>query len=339
MGIQEMNRPQNYINHVTLVLDASSSMQKHSSKLVEVVDAQIAYLAQRSKELDQETRVTVYTFSYSKEIHCLVYDKDVLRMPSIKGLYRPSGMTALVDATLLSLSDLQLTPQKYGEHAFLFYVLTDGMENNSNGTPASLKRAMDSLPDHWTVGVLVPNKNAVFDVQHFGFAPNNIELWDANTAQGITEGANKIRQATDNFMVGRTTGQRGTSNLFKLATVSESDIASKLVALTKGSFNVYEVLKDSRIDEFVTAQQRSPYKIGRGYYQLTKRETIQMNKDIAIQHPNGTVYAGAEARKLLGLPDGQSVRVTPGAHSYRIYVQSTAPNRKLLAGTSVLVMR
>jgi len=333
------SQPQNYINHVTLVLDASSSMKKHASKLVEVVDAQIAYLAQRSKELDQETRVTVYTFSYSNEIHCLIYDKDVLRMPSIKGLYNPDGMTALVDATVLALTDLKLTPEKYGEHAFLFYVLTDGIENNSTQPYSTLNRVMESLPDHWTVAALVPNSNAIFEVKRFGFSSNNVEVWDATTAQGITEGANKIRQATDNFMVGRTTGQRGTSNLFKLASVSPDDIAANLSALTKGSYSVYAVGSDSRIDEFVRLMTGHPYQIGSGYYQLTKRETIQMNKRIVIQHPNGTVYSGADARKLLGLPEGQSVRVTPGDYAYTIFVQSTAPNRKLLGGTDVLVMR
>ncbi len=44
----------------SLVLDASSSMSHLSRKVVEVADQQIAYLARRSRELDQETRVTVY---------------------------------------------------------------------------------------------------------------------------------------------------------------------------------------------------------------------------------------------------------------------------------------
>ncbi|MEU3878202.1 hypothetical protein AB0E87_30690, partial [Streptomyces sp. NPDC029704] len=89
-----MSGNQNYINHVALVLDASSSMSHLSQKVVEVADQQIAYLARRSQELDQETRVTVYVFA--DKVECVIYDKDVLRMPSLKQLYRVGGMTALL---------------------------------------------------------------------------------------------------------------------------------------------------------------------------------------------------------------------------------------------------
>lgn len=50
------NKAANYINHIALVLDASGSMQYLAQDVVKVADNQIAYLAQRSNELDQETR-------------------------------------------------------------------------------------------------------------------------------------------------------------------------------------------------------------------------------------------------------------------------------------------
>ncbi len=339
MSKVQQKQEQNYINHVVLVLDASSSMQKHAAKLVEVVDAQIAYLAQRSKELDQETRVTVYVFSYRDNIQRLIYDKDVLRMPSIKGLYVPCGMTALVDATLVALGDLGLTPEKYGEHAFLFYAFTDGIENNSRNGPGTLFTELAKLPDHWTVAALVPNRTAVFEAKKFGFPAGNVEVWDATTAQGITEGVDKVRQATDNFMVGRSKGVRGSTNLFSLNVVSERDFAANLVSLTPGSYDFGYVAEDTRIDDYVSRAQKRPYVIGRGYYQLTKTETIQAKKNVVILTSNNEVYGGAEARKMLGLPDDQSVRVKPGDHPYTIFVQSTAPNRKLIRGTRVLMMR
>jgi hypothetical protein len=86
-----MLKVENIINHIVLVLDASDSMRDIKNDVVKVADNQIQYLATRSKELDQETRITVYTFEggnyYSpKNIQCLIYDKDVLRVPSIAGL-------------------------------------------------------------------------------------------------------------------------------------------------------------------------------------------------------------------------------------------------------------
>jgi hypothetical protein len=134
-----MSKIENIINHIVLVLDASLSMDSVSEQLVKVADNQIKYLAQRSKELDQETRITVYTFNttgyYSgfnkQRIECLIYDKDVLRVPSIASLYKADGATPLIDATILALDDLAMTPEKYGDHSFLVYVLTDGQENAS----------------------------------------------------------------------------------------------------------------------------------------------------------------------------------------------------------------
>ena len=68
---------ENYINHIVLVLDASSSMEGHARELIKVADNQIAYLAQRSKDLDQETRITVYSFSDNNKIKCLVVDENL----------------------------------------------------------------------------------------------------------------------------------------------------------------------------------------------------------------------------------------------------------------------
>jgi hypothetical protein len=38
---------------------------------------QIEHLARRSRELDQETRISVWTFSDPTNIQCVVWDKDV----------------------------------------------------------------------------------------------------------------------------------------------------------------------------------------------------------------------------------------------------------------------
>src|SRR6478609_5655019 len=93
---------QNYINHIAFVIDASSSMGHLSDTVVEIFDSQIAYLAKRSKELDQETRASVYLFSDTTKN--LVFDMDVMRLPSLKELYRAYGNTALLDAVEKSIT-------------------------------------------------------------------------------------------------------------------------------------------------------------------------------------------------------------------------------------------
>lgn len=338
-----MKEVTNIINHIVLVLDASLSMRRFQKELVKVADNQIEYLARRSKELDQETRVTVYTFAtsgdrYSKpDIQCLIYDKDVLRMPSIGGLYQADGMTPLIDATLLALNDLAMTPEKYGQHSFLMYVLTDGEENASRGSAMQLLKQINGLPDHWTIATFVPNQNGVFEAKRFGFPKENIAVWDATTAAGISEAGEKIRQTTEAYMQMRATGVRGSRNLFTMGTPTVTELSDKLDSLNFGQFRLLDVEETGRIDEFVESNFNRPYKLGEAYYQLMKPETIQPQKKVAILAKN-KVYIGAEARSLLGLPDYQ-IRVQPSNFpDYTIFVQSTSVNRKLIAGTKLLIL-
>ncbi|MGQ4418770.1 vWA domain-containing protein, partial [Streptomyces sp. SAS_269] len=207
-----MSGNQNYINHVALVLDASSSMSHLSRKVVEVADQQIAYLARRSRELDQETRVTVYVFA--DKVECVIYDKDVLRMPSLKQLYRVGGMTALLAAALKSQRELAQTAQLYGDHSFLTFILTDGQENASHRCPDASSRdprelvqavaeMMRTQQDNWSLAVLVPDQMGKREAMQCGFPKDNIAIWDATSTQGLEEAGQVIRQATENFMVGR----------------------------------------------------------------------------------------------------------------------------------------
>lgn len=339
---------QNYINHVVLVLDASSSMYSRRADLVRVADSQIKYLARRSQELDQETRVTVYSFSDASRIDCLVYDKDVLRLPSIAQLYNPGGMTALIDATLKSMSELAETPQRYGDHSFLIFVLTDGQENASYNRQGTLSQKMNTLPDNWTVAVLVPDQISKREAQQFGFPRDNIAIWDPQGASGVEEAGETIRRATDNFMAGRAKGVRGTRAIFGTGSdvVNDATVKSTLTPLTGSEYDIIRVHADGQeIREFIRSRGLE-YKIGSAFYQLVRTEKkasekVQPQKQIIIREKaTGALYAGSSARYLLGLPDNQEVRLKPDQNDkYDIFVQSTSVNRRVVLGTDLVVMR
>jgi hypothetical protein len=330
-----LSKTQNYINHVCLVLDASTSMFGVEKDVIKVADNQVAYLAQRSKELNQETRITIYSFNH-KPAQCLVYDMDVLRVPSIASLYNVQGMTALIDATLLSIDDLKMTPEKYGEHAFLIYVLTDGQENSSAETSYRLQSVLSGLPDNWTLACFVPDQTGKFEAKKFGFHADNIAIWDATSTRGVAEAGEKIRQTTETFMTGRSSGVRGYKSLFKLNTLSPDDITRNLKSLTFGSYSLRPVLFDQRADDFCT-DNFGMYVHGTVFYELMKKEKVQAYKQVAVQY-NNRIFSGPDARRILGLPD-DDVDVIPSSHPhYKIYVQSTAPNRKLIKGTQVLIV-
>lgn len=332
---------ENYINHVVLVLDASWSMDQHVSNLVRVVDSQIEYLAKRSEELNQETRVSIYEFA--DKVSCLVYDMDVLRLPSIESLYQLHGNTALIDATLKSLDDLSQTATLYGDHAFLAYVLTDGQENRSKNRPIRLKDRLGALPSNWTVAALVPNDKGRQYAINTGFQPDNVAIWNADSASGIIEVGQTIRDATENFMQARSQGGFvGTRSLFSTGTdaVNSTTVRQTLKPMPTNLYHMIPVHQDSPIREYVYSRGLD-YQIGKGFYQLTKSENIQAQKEIAIREKStGRVFVGDGARDMLGLPRNMQVKVKPNFNAdYDVFVQSTSVNRKLLANTDVLVLR
>jgi hypothetical protein len=330
---------QNYINHIALVLDASQSMEYHAKQVVDVADAQIQYLAQRSKELDQETRVTVYMFN--DKVQCLIYDKDVLRLPSLRGLYRTGGMTALIDATIQSQKDLAATAQLYGDHAFLTYILTDGQENRSRQKPDALRSLLSQQADNWTVAVLVPDAQGEFEAKSFGFSKNNIAIWDTRSDRGVRESFDTIRTATDRFMQGRASGIRGTKGLFDMSsnTLNKSSVTNVLNELPSNKYKLLHIdVNGAEIRPFVESH-KLPYYKGVAFYELTKAETIQPQKQVCVlDNKTSKVYSGQHARDLIGLPN-YDIRVRPQDNpQYSVFVQSTSVNRKLVKDTLLLVM-
>ncbi|MGW2815975.1 vWA domain-containing protein [Streptomyces sp. NPDC001415] len=345
-----MSGSQNYINHVALVLDASSSMSHLSHKVVEVADQQIAYLARRSGELDQETRVTVYVFA--DKVECVIYDKDVLRMPSLKQLYRVGGMTALLAAALKSQRELAQTAQLYGDHSFLTFVLTDGQENASHRVPDAptkdpreLVKAVSEMirtqEDNWTLAVLVPDQMGKREAMQCGFPKDNIAIWDATSTQGLEEAGQVIRQATENFMVGRAQGIRGSRAVFSTGAEAVNKDTIKAAGLTPvdpSEYQLIPVARDAAIRDWVVECGHT-YRTGCAFYQLSKSEKIQAQKQIAVlEKKTDRIYTGPEARALLGLPDAEA-RVKPDHNDdFTIFVQSTSVNRKLVAHTRLLLM-
>ena len=338
---------QNYINHIVFVLDMSYSMVPHASNLVKVADSQISHLARRSKELDQETRITVYIFDDINE--CVIYDKDVLRLPSIAKFYQPRGGTALRDATGQALIELAETPERYGDHAFLVYVLTDGEENRSTKvTAAQLKSAIDALPDHWTVAALVPDQRGKHEAKGCGFPADNIAIWNPDDKGGVAEVGEKIKQATENFMTNRAKGVRGSKQLFSMATDSLNAQTVAAAGLTPLPVDSYMILHiDPKLPEktpvkaYVEDELGLKFQIGIVYYELTGTERIQPTKKVLVQNKkSGHVYGGQQARDLLGLPD-MEVRVKPDGvnKDYRVLIQSTSSNRHMDPNTTVLIMK
>jgi hypothetical protein len=194
------------------------------------------------------------------------------------------------------------------------------------------------LESNWTLAYLVPDKDGETFLTRHGVPRGNIAIWDTASANGIVDAAKTIRTATDTFMTNRASGIRGTNNVFSTGVdaVNDQTVKTKLTPLPTNSYKLIPVPFKIRIDELVTGSGYF-YNTGRGFYELSKTEHIQPQKEVIIVDKlTGQAYSGREARSIIGLPDS-TVKVKPDHNpKYKIFVQSTANNRNLMPNTQLL---
>ena len=355
--------PRNKIHHFWYLMDASGSMQTHLYTVPKVMDSQIRALAEDSKNHPgEETRVSLFMFSSPGHSHvdfeCLLYDVDVLHVPSIAGKYRIAGGTALCDAVVRLIGDMKLVPEKYGEHFHLLQVVTDGQELHSTVQGREvLPRLISALPPNYTISAFTPSAQGKHYLMRYGFPGGNISIWDPTQEHAIEEVGYAMASASTSYMnVTRSGAATSVQNLFEMKAPSAGDLKRTLTPLTRGSYFFEHVdaadlakIERSRLDQFIELKTGQPYFAGRTYYEMTQRVRIQPDKKIMLAIVDKStntedVYTGPEVREKLGLPnDGKTeVRISPGkwnAKGYKVYVQSRSNNRKLIPGTRVLIMR
>jgi hypothetical protein len=352
----------NKIHHIWYLLDESGSMRRHLLTLPKVMDAQIASLAEDSRNHPgEETRVSVFGFSSpggtTPDYECMLYDMDVLHVPSISGLYRICHGTALCDAMVRLIGDLRLVPEKYGEHFHLLYLVSDGEElHSSRQGRLGLPGLLASLPGNITIAAFVPDVTAKAYLARYGFPPGNIAIWDPSKADAPEEVGLAMAAATSGYMtVTRSGAASKTTELFSAAAPKAADLKRNLIPLTPGSYDFIPVtaadlarISNGRLDQFMELHTGKPYvPDGRTYYEFSKRETVQDYKKILVaiydrESNTETVYSGPQVRSLLGLPEAGTVRVRPGSwerKGYKVFILSTSNNRKLAPGTRVLITR
>jgi hypothetical protein len=355
------------INHVVLVVDESSSMRTHKEAVISVFDAQVASLAKLSLDMNQETRISVYLFSDQHRIRNVVADVDVLRMPSLRGSYEPNGWTALLDAVILSQEDLAQTFTKYGDHAFLTYVITDGFENRSRyGAADRFRKILAGQDNRWTLAMLVPDQAGKRQAIQYGFPEGNIAVWDVNSATGFVDAGVAMAAATETYMTSRASGVTKSTTMFaggaeqvNAATISAAGLKPlaigeyMLVPITwdddsakwrmsgKKTKAMPEGVPSMEIQTFVESLKiKQGYVVGTCYYRLEKSEKVDVTKKIIVVHrQSGQAYEGPEARQLIGL-SMTATRIKPlpiRTGEYDIYVMSTSNNRLLPKHSKLLI--
>ncbi len=152
--------------------------------------------------------------------------------------------------------------------------------------------------------------------------------------------SNEQLQAYEKEVITEGRMSRGLNNIFNSMMKREGTSYYKdsdLRTVSPGRFQVLEIDENVSIKAFVLENGLN-FKVGRGFYEFTKTETIQGKKEIILmERSSGDLFEGEAAREMLGLPAGETVRIKPSnLEKYVVFVQSTSANRKLIGKTRFL---
>lgn len=330
-------------NYIGFVNDHSGSMDKHARAAVTDYNTNITAVKDAATREMLDTVVSVVAVGignsgYGTERQVVVSNPHVLK--PITNWPTPGG-TPLYDGIADMINLFKSLPDANKEDvSFLVMITTDGEESHSRlyNEPSLAKLIAEvSASGRWTFVMRVPVNARMDRIKNLGIPLDNIQKWDTSSAAGITASTAQTTQAMDSYFATRATGVRASSAFY--ATAAKVDI-SALQDVTK-DVSLY-VVPDAdmgiEIRDFML-RHRMEYLKGAAFYQLTKTESrVSHTKMIAIRARNtGKIFAGAEARQMIGLPTDRNARLHPGDHGeYDIFIQSESVNRKLVAGTGVL---
>lgn len=334
-------------NYFGFARDHSGSMTGLARNAARDYNENIASIKEEALAHGIDTIVSVVELGYgdSAEVRTVISNSSVIALAPISDSeYTTRGRgTPLFDAVGSLIEQMKAVPDANDpDVSFLVFVTTDGAENASTKYSGSaIAKMIKELQatDRWTFVFRVPRGDASRLTQ-YGIPAGNIQEWDQSQT-GMATSTASTKSAFKGYYAARAAGVTSTDKFYAdLSTVSLSEVKANLVDISK-EVDVYVVGASNdgvQIRDFVEAQGVT-YTKGCAFYELSKTETVQATKMIAIRDKvKGAVYSGQAARDLLGVPHHSDVKLAPGQHGqYEIFVQSTSFNRKLVKGTNLMV--
>lgn len=331
------------VNRIVFVFDRSGSMASLISDAVKALNSSVQTIQNEARKTGQETYISLVIFD--DIIEFLYTNLPASTFPTVRESdVRARNSTALLDATMAGIETIQNSVPRYdtNDNSFLVMVLTDGAENAServNKTLLASEMQKLTSTDRWTFTFLVPPGHRNYAVSHLGVPNGNVMEWE-QSSRGVQEYSIAQNVGISNYYTARASGQNSTRAFYTdLSGLKTKDLQKNLVDLSV-NVKVLPVEKEVDIKTFVETKLGRPYQPGSAFYQLTKDEKkVQKYKELLVMEKGKkAVYGGPDARTVLGIPQGQDLKVKPGNHgNFDIFVQSTSLNRKLVRGTKVLV--
>jgi hypothetical protein len=332
------------INHFVVFLDRSGSMQPIQRQAVDAFNMNATAIREGAEKSDQEATVTLVTFGGDIKEEYFCQNAKTLKTYDYQE-YQPSGGTPLFDAVGKTVKKLLQRPDVEDKNvSFMLVIITDGEENASFefNDSAVLNNLIHEVQktDRWSFAFLLPPGHAKRFCATFSIPDGNVKEW-ALTARGLQDASQAVSTGISSYYTHRSSGKSSVKDFFvtDLSKISPTTIQKTLEDI-RSKVNIWQVPRECEIRIFCEEKSKQTYKKGNAFYQLMKTETVQSYKQIIlIEKGKDAVYAGEDARKILGLPAG-NVKVKPGNHAnWDIFVQSTSVNRKLVRGTSVVYLK
>jgi len=326
-------------NEFIYVVDVSYSMNPVASDALRGLNQSLDTVRSEAEKSGQETLISLYYFADTtrREFHRVPAAK-VPRQTS----YVTRGYTALFDAVNEAVAEHERVLAMDEDVAYVVIVITDGDDNRSRDSwGEAMKRNIARVQgtDRWTVTFQVPRGQKQSFCQKFGVPAGNVTEWESTTTEGVEKAATHRHIATKGYFSARASGMTSMNSFYvqpDLSDLTAKDLKKNLTNIAD-QVSIWEVPREVDIKEFVESKAGF-YRPGTAFYELTKAEKIQPYKQLLVQERGKrAVYAGDEARQLLGFPSGVNVKFKPGNHGdFVIFGQSTSNNRKLVRGSHLV---
>lgn len=331
--------------HTIMLIDASGSMTGHEKNVIKLANNQIA--SQKENYQNKKNNLGKCTFQIGDfhDTSISIGDEELVETMDNEldpSSYRPMGGTPLWAAIAEALASRH--PGK--NDMFNIIVITDGDDTTSSSlgwNPVNISKLIAEKVGTDKVSIIAcmpPGSRQL--MERVGIAPGNITEWERSET-GISVLSNNLTIGMASSYNLASSGQTCTRSFFApdLDSVSVSDLKGNLKDVTS-KFKVFKVsaADELQISDFFADKTGLPYTVGRGFYQLTKKEKVQAHKDIVVMH-NKTkkLYTGDEARTMLNIPTGGDIVLHPNFNAdLTVFIKSTSSNRKLVPGTNVLYL-
>lgn len=329
-------------NYIGFVNDHSGSMRKLAIAATQDYNANITAVKEAASREMLDTVVSVVGVGIGNQGYGTTRQVQVSNPHVLKPIssWSTDGGTPLYDGIGDMIELLSGLPDANDPNvSFLVMVTTDGEEAHSSKFNEAKLRALIAncnATGRWTLVFRVPKGAVLNRISSLGVPLDNIQEWET-TAEGLTQSTIKNAQAMGSYFAARSAGAKSTSAFY--ADANKVNVAALEDVTKKVSLYVVPVSDNGiEIRPFIL-RHRMDYLKGAAFYQLTKTESkVSYTKQILVRdRATGKIFAGKDARSMIGLPNDRNARLHPGDHkNFDIFIQSESVNRKLVGGTGVV---